>query len=722
MLDTIFCSRYKILEILGQGGIGTTYKTEDLQTQATVALKVISLRQSADWKTLDLFEREVRVLQQLNHPAIPQYLDSFELDTPDDRLFCIVQALAPGKTLTQWIQDGWQPDEQMVQAIATRLLEILVYLQKLLPPILHRDIKPQNILRDRNGQIYLVDFGTVQDTYCQTITGGSTVVGTLGYMAPEQFRGKASLATDLYGLGTTLQFLLSGQDPNDLKQDRNLRLILPTQLKISRRFKQWLQCCMEPIEEDRLPSAADALLALQSQDPIAHLQNSIVQRPRDSKITMIKTDHALTIRFDSNALQKSKLKWVRPRMALYVAYTVLIGIFLMFTLSSNLVFPIPIIRLLLLVTLSGFVSLLLLVWELQRFRPSTLRMSHSFVKLEGNFEVFGDDKGKFFQYGRITLMPQEVEAVRLGLLGKRKTTCILKTVNQSEFTFGTYLSFIEQRWLVREIRSFIQQIQQNHESSSSAEQEIFETADLERLNSILQKGMAYYKNASYRHAEKCFKNILLTDDRFPEVHNNLGVVQYQRQQCSDAIASFQTALDLAPSYWAAQVHLAVTLQAQGRFEESILVHTRPCPTGHRSGKAHQTLILYNKIRVSLAEASDLYAVEDSAYSLANHAYLHYLQGDVTGAITLYRHALTRVTDKSLERPEWLAGLFTHLGLALIMTGAMTEACDQLAQADSFYRSFPKPHPNAWRAKALLEWCGRSQQTPNNSPIASQPPD
>jgi eukaryotic-like serine/threonine-protein kinase len=213
-------ARYILQAKLGEGGMGTTYRAIDQQTNQPVAVKIISLKQISGWKTIDLFQREVRVLSQLDHSAIPKYLDSFELDTETDHLFYIVQALAPGQTLAQLVTNP-QPrqfNEVTVRTIAVQLLQILIYLQTLTPPIIHRDIKPQNILQDPTGQIYLVDFGAVQDTYRHTVAGGSTVVGTFGYMAPEQFRGQATLATDLYGLGATLVFLLSGQDPIDLSQ------------------------------------------------------------------------------------------------------------------------------------------------------------------------------------------------------------------------------------------------------------------------------------------------------------------------------------------------------------------------------------------------------------------------------------------------------------------------------------------------------------------------
>jgi len=217
----IIAERYRIIDILGQGGIGITYAAEDLKTGERVALKAVSLRRMDDFKVLELFEREVRILAQLNHPAIPHYLDYFQVDKRRNRFFYLVQQLAEGHSLAVLVEKGWHPDEAEVRHIATQILEILIYLQQLTPPVIHRDIKPQNIIRREDGKVFLVDFGAVQDVYHNTVTGGSTVVGTYGYMAPEQFRGQAVLATDLYALGATLIFLLTEYlDSQALHQSR----------------------------------------------------------------------------------------------------------------------------------------------------------------------------------------------------------------------------------------------------------------------------------------------------------------------------------------------------------------------------------------------------------------------------------------------------------------------------------------------------------------------
>ena len=170
--------RYQLTSLLGQGGMGSTYAADDLATQQAVAIKVVSLQQSADWKTLELFEREAKVLQSIDHPQIPDYLDYFYLDTESDRRFYLVQELAPGVSLADWVARGWRTDEAGVKDMAKQLLDILNYLHWLTPPVVHRDIKPRNVLRCDDGRLYLVDFGAVQAVYGNKLTHGGTFVGT----------------------------------------------------------------------------------------------------------------------------------------------------------------------------------------------------------------------------------------------------------------------------------------------------------------------------------------------------------------------------------------------------------------------------------------------------------------------------------------------------------------------------------------------------------------
>jgi eukaryotic-like serine/threonine-protein kinase len=256
--SSILVDRYQIIDLLGEGGSGKTYRALDTRTQTEVAIKVLNLHGAVDWKTLELFEREAKILAQLEHPNIPHYLDYFETIVGDEESFCLVQAIASGKSLTAWVEEGYTFSEPELKQIAKQILEILIYLQTFTPAIIHRDLNPHNILRSESGVISLVDFGAVRDTYHLTITGGSTIVGTYGYMAPEQFRGQAVLSTDLYGLGTTLLYLKSGQDPVHLPV-KQMKIDFRERVKVSIEFANWLDRLLEPIPEDRYQNATLAL-------------------------------------------------------------------------------------------------------------------------------------------------------------------------------------------------------------------------------------------------------------------------------------------------------------------------------------------------------------------------------------------------------------------------------------------------------------------------------
>jgi serine/threonine protein kinase len=274
----VISDRYRIVAPLGQGGMGTTYEAEDLTNYQRVAIKALSLRQIREWKVLELFEREARVLANLEHPAIPKYLDYFPIETPDNRRFYLVRELVSGESLADLVEKGWHSDESEVKRIAVQVLDILNYLHQLTPPVIHRDIKPQNIIRCPDGRVFLVDFGAVQEVYRNTLTRGGTFVGTLGYVPQEQFCGNVQPASDLYSLGATLLFLLTKRSPDELPL-RRMKIDFRRYVKVSSEFADWLEKILEPAIEDRFESAKVALEALQGNKDVT----SSVPLPTKSK-------------------------------------------------------------------------------------------------------------------------------------------------------------------------------------------------------------------------------------------------------------------------------------------------------------------------------------------------------------------------------------------------------------------------------------------------------
>ncbi len=253
---------YRIVGSLGRGGLGTTFEAVKNATGEHVALKQLAVADVADWKRFELFEREARVLASLEHQAIPRYLDHFMVEGPRGPTLYVVQAIVRGQSLAELVASRGPLDENAVRQIAGELLMVLAYLGQRSPPIVHRDIKPENVMRRTDGPIALVDFGAARADHAKP-AGGSTTVGTYGYMAPEQLHGVALPATDIYGLACTMLFLLSGRSPADLPRQK-LAIDFRPSMRTTPSLAAWLEKALAPAPEDRFPSAEIALAALRT--------------------------------------------------------------------------------------------------------------------------------------------------------------------------------------------------------------------------------------------------------------------------------------------------------------------------------------------------------------------------------------------------------------------------------------------------------------------------
>ena len=278
----VLCDRYQLQQQLGHNAGRQTWLAMDTQASppTAVVVKLLAFNPQMQWDELKLFQREAQVLKNLNHPRIPKYLDYFSVDDVEADLgeyaadnndkskvnglpwFALVQEYIPGNSLKQLLEQGKRFKENQVRHFAEDLLKILIDLHELSPPVLHRDIKPSNLILGKNNQIYLVDFGAVQDkAKAEGVT--FTVVGTSGYAPPEQLWGKAVPASDLYALGATLIHLLTGIPPAELPQQR-MRIKFRDKVKIEPSFANWIDQLIQPAPEKRLSTARQAFSALQS--------------------------------------------------------------------------------------------------------------------------------------------------------------------------------------------------------------------------------------------------------------------------------------------------------------------------------------------------------------------------------------------------------------------------------------------------------------------------
>ncbi|MDJ0616755.1 MAG: serine/threonine-protein kinase [Calothrix sp. MO_192.B10] len=295
--EQILQNRYQLQRQLGDNGIRQTWLAKDLQAnndqRQQVVVKLLAFGGTVQWEDLKLFEREVQILKQLNHPRIPQYIDYFSID--DRSLwFGLVQEYIPGASLKEMLTQGKRFTEKQVRKVAIEILNILIHLHELNPPVLHRDIKPSNLIWGEDNHIYLVDFGAVQDKAAKEgVT--FTVVGTYGYAPMEQFGGKAVPASDLYALGTTLIHLLTGTSPAELPV-RDLQIQFRDLVNIKPSFADWLEDITEPSVERRISNAREALETLKANRVFSPSLLHTTRQPVDSRVQLKKNRKQLLIK------------------------------------------------------------------------------------------------------------------------------------------------------------------------------------------------------------------------------------------------------------------------------------------------------------------------------------------------------------------------------------------------------------------------------------------
>ena len=265
-------NRYQIIKTLGSGGFGETFLAEDTQMPShrccvIKQLKPIDNNPEIYELVKQRFQREAAILEELGGACnrIPTLYAYFQLND----LFYLVQEWIEGDTLTSRIKQQGLFSENAVRNILTSILTILEYVHS--KRIIHRDIKPDNIiLRHQDGEPVLIDFGAVRESMGTTINSqgspaSSIVIGTPGYMPSEQAAGRPIYSSDLYSLGITAIYLLTGQQPPTIETDsRTGEILWQTYAPhISPELQTVIDRAIQYHPRDRFPTAGEMLYALQ---------------------------------------------------------------------------------------------------------------------------------------------------------------------------------------------------------------------------------------------------------------------------------------------------------------------------------------------------------------------------------------------------------------------------------------------------------------------------
>ncbi len=291
---------YEIGEAIGHGGFGETHAATRVGDDAALVVKALRLDRLADFKALELFEREAKVLAALEHPGIPRTLDFFAWDgtrayAPDDVAslpegatlrWIMVQSRAPGRSLQAMIEAGERLSSEALDNLLRALLGILDHLHGMSPPVVHRDIKPANIVLGDAGEVSLVDFGAISDRVRSTSTVASTSVGTFGYIPMEQMMGQARPASDFFALAMSVVVAATHRGPEQLPLDEQ-----SGKVDLDRLAQTWppglraaLDAMLEPIVGRRAGDAASVLALLEGRSALAKAEPGALASRRGASL------------------------------------------------------------------------------------------------------------------------------------------------------------------------------------------------------------------------------------------------------------------------------------------------------------------------------------------------------------------------------------------------------------------------------------------------------
>ncbi|QMS89776.1 protein kinase [Nostoc edaphicum CCNP1411] len=276
-VGTVLQNRYRIIQILGQGGCGRTYLAEDqrrfnelcaIKELISTATEALALE-----KAQELFHREAAILYQIEHPQVPKFRERFE---QDQRLF-LVEDYVAGQTYRTLLAERQAVGQTFTEAEVLRLIQSLLPVLEHIHSrgIIHRDISPENIiLRDSDAKPVLIDFGVVKELATRLRSPESampeTTVGKLGYSPSEQMQtGGAYPSSDLYALAVSAVVLLTGKEPRDLFDENQLTWNWQRWVKVSPRFAVVLNRMLNHIPSDRYQSAASVSQALQPLEQVS---------------------------------------------------------------------------------------------------------------------------------------------------------------------------------------------------------------------------------------------------------------------------------------------------------------------------------------------------------------------------------------------------------------------------------------------------------------------
>ncbi len=283
--------RYRAIKALGQGGFGATFLAQDEGLPSEPVCVIKQLRPAASAPELlqmarQLFAREAKTLGKIGiHPQVPRLLDYFE----DDQQFYLVQEYVGGLTLQQEVKQAGPFSEAGVKQFLSEILPLLQYIHS--QQVIHRDIKPANLIRrEQDCKLVLIDFGAVKDqvnpisaSQSEQTAFTAFAVGTRGFAPPEQIAMRPVYASDIYAVGVTCIYLLTGKSPKDLDYNSKTgEMIWQQKIQISDHLAEVLRKMLDGSVRHRYQSAEEVLRALEIEPYLDSLAKGMAARSSSS--------------------------------------------------------------------------------------------------------------------------------------------------------------------------------------------------------------------------------------------------------------------------------------------------------------------------------------------------------------------------------------------------------------------------------------------------------
>lgn len=252
-IGSVVDGKYKILDKIGQGGMSLVYLAVNERVNKKWAVKEIRKDVGKNYEAVkQSMATEMELLKCLSHPNLPSIVDVIE----EDENFLIVMDYIEGKSLSRILKtQGAQPQEKVI-LWSKQLCDVLEYLHTQNPPIIYRDMKPENVMLKPDGNVVLIDFGAAR-TFKSEETNDTAWLGTRGYAAPEQYGGfgQTDFRTDIYGLGATMYHLVTGRHPG--KPPYEMYPVRRWNRDLSSGLEKIIQKCTRKNPRERYQSCAD---------------------------------------------------------------------------------------------------------------------------------------------------------------------------------------------------------------------------------------------------------------------------------------------------------------------------------------------------------------------------------------------------------------------------------------------------------------------------------